>query len=123
MKAKITDAYCYYTGGGVYVYSAKYGDNYLYGSFDQYITCLTVRGEILWQDEDVCEHYGWMDEMDSFRFNGSENSYILNPDKIEYPTWNDILKSLKNTVNSLPDGAESCLINCNPDLTKRTCED
>jgi hypothetical protein len=126
MKPKITDVYCYYTGGGIYVYSARYGENYLYGSLDQTIDCIRgVRGEILFHDEDVCEFYGWLDEMNAFNPDvapSNYDAYYVKPDEIEYPTWQEILDSLRNTAN-VPLGADDKLLYWNPDLTKRTCEE
>lgn len=122
---KISEVFCYYTGGGIYVYSAKYGNAYLYGTLDEYISCYRVRGEILYQDSDICEFYGWTDEMNSFRMEGTEDDYFISPDEIEYPAWNDILESL-NRADCLGSGVsdmEKTLRYWNPDLTKHTNED
>ena len=125
MKNKITEVYCYYTGGGIYVYSAKYGDVYLYGTLDQTIDCLPVRGEILFQDESACESFGWTDEMNAFTGDYSNyDEYYIKPSDIKYPTWMDILKSLKSPeliAENCVD-ADETLRYWNPDLTKRTCE-
>jgi len=125
MKNRITEAYCYYTGGGIYVYSAKYGDVFLYGTLDQYICCYTVRGEILYQDEDICKAFGWTDEMNAFRMTEPEDSYYVSHDEIEYPTWSDILKSLKqlSCSGSAPADMEETLRYWNSDLSKHTDED
>ena len=119
----ITDVYCYYTGGGVYIYSARFGDNYLYGSLDQTIDCYRgARGEVLFRDEDVCKAYCWLDEMNSFQLIGSEDDYYIHPDEIEYPTWQEILDSLRLSEN-VDLEADRSLLYWNPDLTKRTCEE
>lgn len=126
MKNKITEVYCYYTGGGIYVYSAKYGNVYLYGTLDQTIDCITVRGEILFQDESSCEFFGWTDEMNAFTGNSSDfDTYYIKPSDIEYPTWQDILDSLRSTelIAEGCYGAEETLRYWNHDLTKRTCEE
>jgi len=124
MKPTITEVYCYYTGGNIYTYSAKYGDAFLYGTLNEWINCLTVRGEILYEDEAYCEEFGWTDEMNSFRFSGCESDYYIDPIDIEYPTWSDILDSLHH-AECLAEGvtdAETILKECTPDLTKRTYE-
>ena len=126
MKNKITEVYCYYTGGGIYVYSAKYGDYYLYGTLDQTIDCISVRGEILFQDESSCETFGWTDEMNAFNGNSSDyDSYYIKPSDIEYPSWQDILKSLSSPelLGEGCMGAEESLRYWNPVLTKLTCEE
>lgn len=122
---RITDVYCYYTGGGIYVYSAKYGDVFLYGTLDQYIACYRVRGEILFHDDDLCEQFGWSDELNAFTLEGSEEDYYVGPDKIEYPTWKAILRSLQkpNFYGYGTADIEETLRYWNPDLSKRTCED
>lgn len=125
MKPTITDVYCYYTGGGIYVYSAKYGDVFLYGSLDQYIHCYKVRGEILYQDEDLCEQFGWLDEMKAFQFSGDENDYYISPDEIQYPKWKDILHSIQGDdfYGYGTADMEETLLYWNPNLNKRTDKD
>ena len=125
MKPKITEVYCYYTGGGIYCYSAKYGDAYLYGTLDQTIDCIPVRGEILFQDEAICEEYGWLDDMKAFDSTNDYDNYYIKPSDIEYPTWQDILDSLRSPelIAEGCIGAEETLCYWNPDLTKRTCEE
>lgn len=122
---KITDIYCYYTGGGIYVYSAKYGNVYLYGTLDQYIDCYKVRGEILFQDEDCCEEFGWMDELNSFVLEGDQMDYLLSPDEVKYPTWRSILRSIQKPgfYGYGTADMEETLRYWNPDLSKRTNED
>ena len=126
MKNKITEVYCYYTGGGIYVYSAKYGNVYLYGTLDQTIDCITVRGEILFHDSDTCESFGWTKEMNEFTGNSNDyDAYYIKPADIEYPTWKDILDSLRsdNLIDDTGNDADKALLYHNPDLTKRTCEE
>ena len=122
---KITDVYCYYTGGGIYVYSAKYGNVYLYGTLDQYICCYKVRGEILFRDEDLCNQFGWTEEMNSFVLDGNEDDYYISPDDIEYPTWKDILRSLQKPgfYGYGTADMEETLRYWNPKLSKHTNED
>lgn len=125
MKNKITEVYCYYTGGGIYVYSAKYGDVYLYGTLDQTIDCVSVRGEVLFHDESACEFLGLTDEMNAFTGDSNDyNAYYIKPSDIKYPTWMDILKSLKSPelIAEHCVDADETLRYWNPDLTKRTCE-
>ena len=125
MKNKITEVYCYYTGGGIYVYSAKYGEAYLYGTLDQTIDCITVRGEVLFQDESACEFLGLTDEMNAFTGNSADyDKYYIKPEDIEYPTWKDILKSIKSPelIAEHCVDADETLKYWNPDLSKRTCE-
>ena len=122
--SKFSEVHCYYTGGGVYVYSAKYGDNYLYGSLDQTIDCFSVRGEVLFHDEDVCESFGWLDEMKSFNAGGHEMDYYLGPDDVQYPTWQEILDSLRlDPEDGMCNGAAEALMIWNLDLSKLTCDE
>lgn len=123
MKPKITDVYCYYTGGGIYVYSAKYGKYYLWGTLDQTIDCLRgARGEVLFHEDVACEEFGWLDEMNALPEANLDDydTYYVKPDEIEYPTWRRILNSLK-TAKRCDLEADDTLIYWNPDLTKRTC--
>lgn len=122
---KITDVRCYYTGGGVYVYSARYGNLFLYGSLDNYICCYRERGEILFRDEDSCEYNGWLEQMNQFHLEGTEDDYYVSPAEIDYPTWQDILNSLIES-----DNAEIKLNGCidslkfyNETLSKLTIQD
>ena len=122
---RITDVYCYYTGGGIYVYSARYGNVFLYGSLDQYICCYKVRGEILNQDEELCEEFGWTDELKAFTYEGEHDDYYVSPDEIEYPTWRAILRSIQRPgfYGYGTADMEETLRYWNPDLSKRTNED
>ena len=129
---RITDVYCYYTGGGIYVYSARYGNVYLYGTLDMDISCYKKRGEILCKDEELCKEFGWTDELNAFLATEDEDNYLdqrldenyISPDEIEYPTWRAILRSVQKpgfygygTVD-----IEETLRYWNPDLSKRTNE-
>ena len=122
---RITDVYCYYTGGGIYVYSARYGNVFLYGTLDQYICCYTVRGEILYRDEELCKQFGWMNELNAFTLEGTEDDYYISPEDIEYPTWKDILRSVQapGFYGYGTADIEETLRYWNPDLSKHTNED
>ena len=118
---KISDVKCYYTGGGVYIYSAKYGNSaFLYGSFDQDISVYSVRGEVLFQDEDACESFGWTKEMEEC--NLSLDKAYISPEKIEYPTWGQILNSLSSYIEDDHE-IKTNLLYFNPNLRLRTCDE
>ena len=131
---RITDVYCYYTGGGIYVYSARYGNIFLYGTLDQYICCYKIRGEVLCQDEDLCKEFGWTDEMNALIALKGEyvdhiedfmKDYYVSPEEIEYPTWRAILRSIQKPgfYGYGTADMEETLRYWNPDLSKRTNED
>lgn len=117
---KISDVYCYYTGGGVWIYSARYGEYFLYGTLDATIDCFPVRGEILFDYKDICEECGWIEEYEKFHPIGDEEDYYIGPNKIDYPTWQDILDSVRPIDHGRQ--IEYSLIKNNPDLTKKTYE-
>lgn len=75
---KFTNVNCYYTGGGVWVYSARYNNEvWLYGSLDWYFGSYSIKGE------DIEEKHA-----------NDYDTYWMNP-SIPFPTWNEILDSLK----------------------------
>ena len=107
------------------MYSAQYGEVFLYGTLDEFIGCYKVRGEILYHDEDLCKEFGWTKELNDFSFSGNEEDYYIEPEEIEYPTWEDILNSLQKPgyYGSGTADMEETLKDWNPDLTKLTCDD
>ena len=46
IEKDFADVMCYYTGGGIYIYSAKYRGIYLFGTLDQYIYPVPGRAEL-----------------------------------------------------------------------------
>ena len=92
--AKLTNVKCYYTGGGIWVYSAKYGNVWLYGSFDGYISCLKAQGEKVYNDVDVLEHYHEENDLGEV---DDPDSYITEPENGVWPTWEQLVSSLKGT--------------------------
>ena len=99
---------CYYTGGGIWVYSAKYKDVWIYGGLDNYLGCYSIRGEDI-EEKHNCDY----------------EKFTAVPADGEYPTWQDILDSiryyLKDDVN-LKEMTDS-LLRWNPVVTMKICYD
>jgi len=97
---------CYYTGGGVYVYSALYnGEVWLYGGLDWYFGSYSIPGE-----EIEAEH------------DNDYDTYWKVP-SIPYPTWNEILQSI---LDAYPEDdhpevvyMERQILDANPDMNAR----
>lgn len=114
---------CYYTGGGVYVYSAKYKDIYLYGSLDEYIFPVPVRGELIDYSAEIIEEAGYTDELHTFSEAEIEalKSKDVRPSDNILPTWKEILLSIKylnESDNIDTEEAEMILKEYNPNLNK-----
>lgn len=105
-KATFANVQCYYTGGGIWVYSAKFNGAWLYGSLDSYMGVYSIPGETI-ENRHNCEY---------------EKFAVTLKD---YPTWGDILQSLKQGL-----AADPCLHEItenlkrnNPDLSVKVCDD
>ena len=120
---KFSNVKCYYTGGGIWVYSAKYGDVWLYGSLDQYITVLKYQGEKLYDDQDVLDYYGEVNDLGEI---DNPDDYILTDNDL-YPTWAEVLESIRNTDNEgknwIQEIEEIIRMSTGNDLSKKTNED
>lgn len=81
---KLRDVYCWYVGGNMYVYRAKWGKHWLYGNLDEWLMMY-----------DECPPSPFDDEAcDSFF---SDDSHLVQLD-IVYPTWQEVYDSLSNPV-------------------------
>lgn len=89
---------CDYTGGGIYVYSALYnGEVWLYGGLDNYFGSYDLPAETIEEYHD-CNY----------------EAHVKVP-SIPYPTWNDILESIRvNCDSSTYDDAERIINHYNP---------
>lgn len=99
---------CDYTGGGIYVYSALFnGEVWLYGGLDNYFGSYDVPGQVVEED-----------------FGCDYDAHWKKP-SVPYPTWNDILGSLRETYGDDPqvDYMELSLRRSNPDMNARCIED
>ena len=94
----LTNVKCYYTGGGIYVYSALFnGEVWLFGGLDNYFGSYDLSGEVI-------------NDMEEVDF----DSHVKTP-SIPYPTWNDILESIReNCSDSTYTDCERILRNYNP---------
>lgn len=94
----LSNVKCYYTGGEIYVYSALFnGEVWLYGGLDNYFGSYDLSGETIEQFHD-CNY----------------EAHVKVP-SIPYPTWNDILDSIRvNCDPSTYDDAERILNHYNP---------
>ena len=77
--SRITDAQCIYTGGGVWIYCAKYGPVWLEGTLDQGIDAFDIEPHI---DDDEFDCNDLYEHMCS--------------EYVDLPTWQDIADSIRN---------------------------
>lgn len=96
---------CYYTGGGIWVYSAKYKGYYLYGSLDQVLWAYTISGEDI-ETEHNCDY----------------EKFAIEP--AEYPTWGDVVRSLLDNLSGDPCLSEmiATIAHYCPDFSQRVCD-
>ena len=106
--AKLTNVSCVYTGGGIYVYSARFNDEVWIGGgldnyFGSYDLPLFVIDEYCYSDYD--SHW--------------KKASVL------YPTWNDIIQSLREEYHDDPllHEMEASIIRYNPNLNERCIGD
>lgn len=99
---------CDYTGGGIWVYSALYnGEVWLYGGLDWYFGSYDMKG-------DDIDPSAEPDVPDAYEAHWKVPS-------IPYPTWNEILESLRENLGDDPnlDEMEAQLRRANPDMNER----
>lgn len=82
---KLRNVYCWYVGGNMFTYRAKYGKYWLYGNLDEWLMLY-----------DKCPPSPFNDDAYDAFF--ADNSHMVQPD-IAYPTWQQILDSLSNAVH------------------------
>lgn len=108
--AKLTDVFCTYTGGGVYVCTAKYGDVYLASDLDSYGTYDVPYDDI--EEKYDCnydEH--WKDSSDPL------------------PTWGELLESIIESheagisTNMVVSEVRADICACHPNLNTRIGDD
>lgn len=104
--AKFVDLTCTYTGGGVYVVNAKYGDVYFTSDLDLYGTYSIPPVEI--EEEHDCDY----------------DSYWKNSG-YELPTWGELLEAILESYkagkspNMDPDEVERILLGYHENLDTR----
>lgn len=106
--SKFEQVKCEYTGGGVWVYSALYnGEVWLYGGLDWYFGSYSIPGAEI-EDEHDADY----------------DAYWKTP-SVPYPTWNEILDSLREVYRDDPNLCymERQLRNANPDMDERCIGD
>ena len=102
MKAPFTHVKCYYTGGGIYVFSACWeGSCWIYGGLDNYMGCYSIPGE----------------EIEEKHNNRYEDFVTVPPSGI-YPTWREVFDAIHENMDPSYD-AERSLLYFNPDLSKK----
>lgn len=103
---KLTNVYCTYTGGGIYVVTAMYGDVHFLSDLDAY-------GTYDASDEDIQEKY-----------NCDYDSHWKNPSE-PLPTWAELLTAIRDSyergesTNLDIDEVESILRSYHPNLSIR----
>jgi hypothetical protein len=110
MNSKLTEVLCEYTGGGIYVFTAKYNDEvYLATDFEMYGTY-----DIPWQQiDDSCD----------FDYDGHWKDA-----SIPLPTWGDILQAIRKSYedgvsqNMDMDEVEHQILRLHPKLFRRIDE-
>ena len=83
---QISEVHCDYTGGGIWIYSAKYGPAWLIGTLDTYINAYD---EYVDPNSEEASEYDWDAHC--------VDKYVI------MPTWGDIL----NSLCALDDGCSS----------------
>ena len=105
MKTNFTQVKCYYTGGGIYVFSARWeGSCWIYGGLDNYMGCYSVPGEEIEEQHD-CRY----------------EDYEAVPVSGIYPTWRDVFHAIHENIPDSYD-MERSLLRFNPDLSKKVME-
>lgn len=105
--SKLTNVYCTYTGGGVYVFHALYNNE---------VWILT--------DFDLCGYYDMDPAIIEDKYNCDYDSHLKDYHG-PLPTWSDILSAIKEhygqegCTNIDLNEAEQILRYYNPDLTRR----
>lgn len=102
-KPMLTDVHCFYTGGGIWVYKAKYGPLWMYGSLDDAISAY---------DDDP-------EGTDFFDY----NAHYVHLTFLA-PTWQDIADSLKQPESHVESNVEdpyNALLRWNGDRMDRPC--
>lgn len=102
--ARLTNVTCDYTGGGIWVYSALFNNEvWLYGSLDWYFGSYSIKGSEIEDEHD--------NDYDSFWKNPS----------VPFPTWLEVLLSLRSAPNSDMFFAEweDIIRRANPNMTER----
>ena len=125
---KIREVTCVYTGGGIWVYHAKYGKLWLYGSLDSGIDAYDADPDTsfpAWREHIIngapYEYY------DGYEYDGmnsweDSDSHIV---KTELPKWSDIVESLRypDSVVDDVDGAEASALYWNAHVIDCPCND
>lgn len=130
VKKNFSNVLCYYTGGGIYIYSARYKDVYLYGSLDDFIGCIRARGELV----DSCDEdtISWLKEYlpneDLPSYSEEEQGKIMYEENVLpsdgiIPTWNEILFSILhfNKHNNIDEHEAEEIIRENHLLHEKIC--
>jgi len=90
---KLTKVSCEYTGGNIYVYQALYNGKYwIYGGLDS------------WMDAYSYEPFLYQRETDSTE---SPEQYRVDTD--DFPTWRDIIRSLKQKDTLIGGSVDECI--------------
>ena len=109
MKNKLTDVLCTYTGGGIYVVTARLNDVYLATDFEN---CGTY--DVPW--EDIEEKYGC-----DYESHEKASAFPL-------PTWAELIEAVResyesgSSTNMDMTEVEQSIRHCHPDLRRRLNE-
>lgn len=90
--SKLTNASCVYSGGNIYVYQAMYKGHWIYGGLDS------------WMDAYSYEPFRYQDETDSTE---TPEEYRIDTD--DFPTWSDIIRSLRNPDTEVFGDRDECI--------------
>ena len=88
----LTDVCCVYTGGGIYVYQARYNGYWIYGSLDGCMDAYSYEPFKYWKDTDSSE---------------SPEEYRVN-DAI-FPTWAEVIRSLNGPDAEIGGDCDECI--------------
>lgn len=89
---KLTNASCEYTGGGNYVYQAKYNGYWVYGNIDEWMYAFKI------------EPFRYAKRTDS-----TEAPWHRELHGVEFPTWQEIIDSLRDPEAEIFGDREECI--------------
>lgn len=89
---KLTNVSCIYTGGGIYVYQAKYNGYWIYGSLDGCMDAYSYEPFKYWDDTDSTE---------------SPEEYRI--ENAKFPTWADVIRSIKDPNTEISGNRDECI--------------
>lgn len=89
---KLSSVSCIYTGGGIYVYQARYKGYWIFGALDSTMNAYSYEPFRYWDDTDSTE---------------SPEEYRIST--ADFPTWSDVIKSIRNPGSMVGGDRDECI--------------